>query len=200
MRERTTKKRAEIRPYKKNSFEFVISRSHLYVTITTSLIQKGKAVESTTEKKDYLLGQVTPQQLLKHRSNLKQAGFVMKINDKYFHTKIPRNIKISTQRITLDGFSTDSCNHICGYYCKRMSAAEDCDGGCAKVRDLQIGTLLKEEGFYTQEQALEVCERIEKYPFIKFGFETFNTVADATYVLVCDNYRCAYGNITPFSK
>ena len=94
-------------------------------------------------------------------------GIIIKENDKYYYAKIRRKM-----RFISDGYfvgkhmcassASDSC-------CARLSAASDEEGGCRKVRDIH--------------------KRIEKYPWISRGYQTFNTVQDAFAVLECSHYK-----------
>lgn len=58
--------------------------------------------------------------------------------------------------------------HLCAN-CHRLSAASDKMGGCAKVRGRATG--------------------IEEYPFITYGYETFNTKDDSFVVGSCKQYE-----------
>jgi len=58
--------------------------------------------------------------------------------------------------------------HKCAH-CEHISAAEDCDGGCGKVRDIDA--------------------HIEDYDFIKYGLQTINTKTPAFVVSNCSNFE-----------
>ena len=85
--------------------------------------------------------------------------FVLKKGQRYFLAIIPKDISF---------VSCDSLGkHMCGI-CQRLSAASDEKGGCAKVRA---------RSYF-----------IERYPWIKYGIETFNTHHDAFIVFECENF------------
>ena len=101
------------------------------------------------------------------------SGFVLKDDDHCFFAEIPSKFYgLYNTRI----FEEDT--HKCAD-CKRLSAALDKDGGCAKVR------------YYAR------C--IERFTWIKKGFETFNTDNDAFVVCSCDNYEKYDGNPYPIA-
>lgn len=184
MKKTTAKKKKRWTRY---TFEYILSPDNLHVKITTKSMRDGEIILDNVEEKDFPLKEVSLNQLMKYRANFRSAGFVLKIRDSYFYTRIPKNLRIHSPFFTLQGFKASIPVHLCSKSCKRLSAAQDCDGGCAKVRDWKVSTLIDEEGF-SKEEALILSERIEKYPFIRFGFESFNTVADAVYVLNCKHF------------
>lgn len=184
MKKTTAKKKKRWTRY---TFEYVLSPNNLHAKITTKSMKDGQIILDNVEEKDFTLKEISLDQLMKYRANFRSAGFVLKIKDSYFYARIPKNLRIHSPFFTLKGFKASSPVHLCGQSCKRLSAAQDCDGGCQKVRDLSISVLIGEEGF-SKEDALVLSERIEKYPFIRFGFESFNTVADAVYVLNCKHF------------
>lgn len=100
---------------------------------------------------------------------------IVKIEQRLFYTPIPRHmtflsINFFDDSIYSNRFNVTSCKHKCASQtagCLRLSAANDENGGCEKIRNGSSG--------------------IEKYPWIRLGFETFNTVSDCFVVSVCDN-------------
>ncbi len=120
-------------------------------------------IDTTSETTTYELSEVTPEQLLQFRKN-KTPSFVLKIGGTYFHTIIPRSLSLLT--FSLLG------THMCSDYrreCRRLSAASNENGGCAKVRNKS--------------------RRIELYPWITIGYETFNTTHDVFSVINCTHYE-----------
>ena len=88
-------------------------------------------------------------------------SLIYKKNGQLFHKEISRS----------DFFSFGT--HLCASgtsCCQKLSAASDEEGGCAKVRD--VGK----------------SKKIEKYDFIKEGYETFGVRFDSFIVLNCQCY------------
>lgn len=128
---------------------------------------KESDLNQSTERKEvelfgFLLNQVTPEELLEFRKN-NVSSLVLKIDDKLYHSEIPRNMSFTSERIG---------PHMCaipGHTCHRLSAYPDEKGGCAKVR--------------------AYSNFIERYPWITHGYETFNTEQDSFVVLSCSHYE-----------
>lgn len=121
-----------------------------------------KLVDKKVDPVSYRLWEVSKEQLLEYRKEGK-PGFVFKENGKLYYAKIPK--KLSFVSLSLMG------PHLCGLNgaeCKRLSAACDKDGGCAKVRNK--------------------ARFIECYPWIKVGYETFGVTNHSLIVLQCDKY------------
>ena len=118
-----------------------------------------KLVEKISTPMSFDLVEVTVEELLDYRTNHVPC-FVLKSNEKYYVTVIPTDI------------SFVSCSSLGEHLCKdcnRLSAADDMDGGCAKVRNFS--------------------KCIEMYPWITDGIETFNTKHDAFIVFKCKHFR-----------
>ena len=92
---------------------------------------KESDLNQSTEKKEvelfgFHLNQVTPEELLEFRKN-NVPSLVLKVDDKLYHSEIPRNMSFTSERIG---------PHMCaipGHTCHRLSAATVEEGGCAKV-------------------------------------------------------------------
>ena len=106
---------------------------------------------------------VTPEELQKYRDN-GTPSFVLKNNDELFYTSVPEDLNFSVHNIV----GAHKCA-IPWKECRRLSAATDEEGGCAKVR--------------------AYASYIERYPWITFGFETFNTINDSLVVGNCLHYE-----------
>lgn len=148
----------------KTSIESVIildGTTSFTVATTTTLYTNNKKTNETTTQKIYPLCEIGVDELLKHRRN-KDSGFVLKSNDSYYYTSIPKDLRL--QKLT----TIPPMKHMCSK-CNRLSAAEDCDGGCVKVR--------------------KYSKCIERFDFIPFGFETFNTVQNVFVVWDCKHYE-----------
>ena len=127
-----------------------------------SLISKTKLSE-VSKKLNLPLREVTAEELLEYRRN-KVPSFVLKMGNRLYYTEIPSNANFMTAGLF--------CRHKCAdarNECRRLSAAEDEKGGCAKVRNFS--------------------KFIERYPWIVEGFETFGTELDAFVVGKCSHYE-----------
>ena len=127
--------------------------------------------------KDLRLRKVTEDELFELRASGK-PGFVLKYDYSYFYSQIPDFLRFYFESLGDHLCSNERCS------CSRLSAASDCNGGCAKVRDRVIQAYNKP---FTS--ALKASQRIEKYDFISHGFESFNTVQDSLVVLECTQFR-----------
>lgn len=122
-----------------------------------------KMVDSTVKKMVFKLEEVTADQITQLR-HTNVPSFVLKENDKYYYTKIPYHLTFYSSSILgihKCSFSDRGCTHL--------SPASDENGGCAKVRNHSIG--------------------IELYPWIKSGYESFNTKIAAFIVTSCNHYE-----------
>lgn len=138
----------------------------------------GKSLKNTQkyEEKEivstarYDLKEITVETLRQLRKT-KIPSFVLKETDEdgivhYWYAKI---------EFELSFLSSDLIGeHQCSYgpdCCARVSAASDEEGGCSKVR--------------------HKARYIELYPWIPFGYETFNTKSNTLMVAKCDHYTPA---------
>lgn len=146
------------------------------------LVRKGEEVSKellivSPEGKEnvYSLVEVTRKELAKHRLSEK-SGIVLKENNKFYYTPIPANIRIYVQE-------SSHGKHLCG-----LSCAGACSG-CARTQDLTVDYQMR---FFHKEffNAVKDSWRIEKYPFITNGIESFNMDGntEAMIVLECKNY------------
>ena len=115
------------------------------------------------EHLSFELVEVSPHEVAEYRKN-GTPSFLLKKDGKLYIAKIPRNISF----VTFTLLNTHRCS-IIGNECRRLSAASDKDGGCAKVRDHATG--------------------IERYPWITLGYETFCTLHDSFVVAECLHYE-----------
>lgn len=125
--------------------------------------------------KELLLKEVTEEELLMYRAS-KNPGLVFVFDGKHYYCPIPQH------------FSLHLGAHQCslnGKVCDHLSALPDEMGGCQKVKDFCIGSF---NGRYTD---LKGSKRIEKYTFIKCGFEIFNVDFEHLVVLKCSHYKPA---------
>lgn len=120
-------------------------------------------VGSKTSNCTFPLTEVTPKMLSVYRSS-EAAGFVLKVDGKFYYTKIPKNSNFSP----FPFIGEHKCSTV-GHECRRLSAKSDEQGGCAKVRDRY--------------------KCIENYPWITKGYETFNTFVESFVVIDCLHYE-----------
>lgn len=123
-------------------------------------------IKEMVETLNFPLRKVSPEEV----SEFREKGipsFVMKVCGEFYYAKIPNNITFMSSSIL--------GTHVCAEVhkeCRRLSAASDEDGGCKKVRDS--------------------LKRIEDYPWITKGYQTFNTKCNSFRVVACEHYeKCA---------
>lgn len=164
------------------------------MAITTISIERSEGcrnVKFTTAKRNFEVEfrEITQEELMKHRISGK-PGVVMKDDDKIFYAEYQRGMSIYLRCMT--------SKHVCGQSgreCKRFSTASDCNGGCAKVRDLFITAYAQNTRNFAK--AHSQSKRIEKYEFVREGFEIFNSPHYMLLVTKCSNYvKIAPRNIT----
>jgi len=122
--------------------------------IYTRVVTKSDSVNEEI----YTLAKIAREDLKQKRKNGK-AGLIFKINNDLYFTEIPA---------TLHVFTFTCGRHHCAD-CAHLSALQDEDGGCRKVRDSK--------------------KCIENYDFIPFGYETYNTCFDVFVVLACTRFE-----------
>ena len=125
----------------------------------------GKPVVKSEEVfLSYKLREVTLMELKELRKS-GIPGMVYKLGTRLWYTPISKGDRF---------FETDDFigKHLCsfgGSVCTHLSAARDEDGGCEKVR--------------------KRSSRIERFPFVSEGYETFNTTFCCFVVLKCKNFE-----------
>lgn len=130
-----------------------------------------------------------------------KPGFVLKSGDTVYYADILKSMRF---------FAHCGYEHLCTT-CKRCSALSDEKGGCQKVRDFDKNTVLHERMSNLREQmryagqikkattrflvrsclpeSIEISKRIERYPFVTYGFETFGTNTESLVILKCQNFE-----------
>ena len=126
------------------------------------VVAKNQVAE-VVEHMSFDLVEVTLEELAVYRKS-GISSFVLKVDGKLYYASIPDNISFVSSTI----LGAHRCA-VAGHECNRLSAASDKQGGCAKVRDRS--------------------QRIERYPWIKTGYETFNTKHDSFVVVNCLHYK-----------
>lgn len=122
-----------------------------------------KLIDENVKELSFEFKEVTPEQLADYRKK-GRPSFVLKKAGKLYYTEIPRDISFVGSKIV--------GRHMCaiaGKECRRLLAARDEEGGCAKVRNK--------------------ATYIERYPWITDGYETFNTNKDSFVVGNCKHYE-----------
>lgn len=115
----------------------------------------------TEEALRWKLIEVSPEEIKKFRQK-KVPLFILKRPHKFLLSEIPESFSL---------MATNLCGrHICGIPCNRLSPAPDERGGCAKVRDRLSN------------------KNIEKYPWIRLGYETSGTQQDVFEVMNCTHF------------
>ena len=127
------------------------------------IFSKRQVDENVKTVMSYDLVEVTPEELAVYRKS-GIPSFVLKVEGKLYYTSIPSDLNLVGSSI----LGEHQCA-VVGHECKRLSAASDEHGGCAKVRDC--------------------CQRIERYPWITKGYETFNTSNNCFLVVQCEHYE-----------
>lgn len=131
---------------------------HLCGIVSSVLISKEQ------EMCFFKLEEVDSKEIKRYREG-KTPSLIVKFDGKLYYGAIPFNLDLMATKLL-------GSSHLCSlpnHECKRLSAASDTDGGCAKVRNL--------------------ATYIEKYPWIKRGYETFNTKQDCFVVSSCTHYN-----------
>ena len=129
------------------------------IAMLSALLKSDEKIE----KVSFNLSEISPKEIEKHRKGGKPT-FFLKMNDKYYFTEIPESLTFENSKL----LGVHRCA-FAGHECQRLSAAKDEKGGCKKVRDR--------------------VKRIERYPWIKVGYETFNTKYDCFIVIECSHYE-----------
>jgi len=89
-----------------------------------------------------------------------KPGFLLKKGDDLFYAEIKKHGDIEC---------LFDMPHKCADHCKHLSAASDENGGCAKIRNKDT--------------------YIERYPWIRLGYETFNTKDDVFVIAICNHHE-----------
>lgn len=106
--------------------------------------------------------------------------FVLKVGEDFYITDISYNLYLNYNINCVEP------EHLCTN-CEHCRALLEELGGCAKVRDCSAETYLQEGNSY--RNAIVLSKRIEKYPFIQYGYETFGVSHEILCVSDCKNYE-----------
>ena len=117
---------------------------------------------------------IEPSQLVSLRKS-REAILIAKYLNSYYYCNVPVDFSLSSVIL----------NHKCSY-CTKCYARPTKDGGCNKVRDLFNMADRRSEIFITN---IERSKRIERYPFIGFGLETYNVNNPVLIITACKNFE-----------
>lgn len=147
--------------------------------ITTYRIDGTEKLVSVknNEETSYQLHEVDKKEIFNRRMK-NVPTFVLKVGEKLYVSDAPLyrlSIKMSGE-----------C-HQC-FSCIHARATDEQLGGCNKVRDCDSLVYLSEG--HTPKSAIRYAKRVEKYPFIQYGYETFGVgYNDIFCVEACQNYK-----------
>lgn len=110
--------------------------------------------------RSFSLTPVTELELLQLRKN-HVPSLVLKIGENLYHTELKKGMTVS--------ITPCHCCNDPNHDCKRLLALPFEEGGCQKVE--------------------KFARRIENYPFITIGYETFWTQHNVLVVIECKNYE-----------
>lgn len=133
------------------------------------------------ERKTYRLKSISEKTLLQKRLS-GVPGFLAKINGMYYYTEVPSDFKLPSK------FMGES--HCCSPdkgICRNFIPISSADGGCDKVLDSCVTFQLR-HGF-KRRAAIINSHRLEKYPWITRGYETFNIPGNVNAFLVAECAR-----------
>ena len=125
-------------------------------------------------EKKYELRKVTPKEIFYLRK-VGKPGFVLKLGDELFYAEVFWKIHLN---FPINEFE----DHLCGK-CSKCRAVEDEFGGCKKVRDCSFENYMRSGS--SEWNSLDLSKRIEKYDFIKAGYEIFNVKSEVFLVSEC---------------
>lgn len=154
-----------------------LDTTSMSLVVTTEVITLSETNSPITNKRTkqdvYQLRPVTAQELLELRLSMK-PGLVYKQEDSLFYTDIPDDLSISGK---------GNFKHMCNKDCVEVGF------NCPRTRDLTTSFQMRIGQPFVR--AVKKSWRIEKYPFIKEGIESFNmkNSYDAFIVIECIHYQ-----------
>ena len=111
---------------------------------------------------DWALQEVNVFELNSYRESGK-PGIIVKQNNTYYYAPAPK----TPSKAWVDQLGEHLC--VSRKFCKRFIPKPHSSGGCEKV--------------------FRTPDRIERYPFISFGIEVFNTALNCLIVRQCEDYE-----------
>lgn len=146
-------------------------------TVTICKLLGDEAIEQKVSRYEYPLKEIAERDIAKLRMSGKPV-FLLKINGRYYRAFISKRLHLLAHDLIGD--------HMCKYCDKAIATSDEC-GGCQKVRDRDFNECLSAD--VTKRKAMQDSKRIEKYPFIKAGYESFGVNQETFMVAECDNYK-----------
>lgn len=128
------------------------------------------------EVNEYPMCEVSEEELMQHRLS-KIPGVVYKRGDHLFYTRVPNTINLNTD------FERSAGRHACGEHCSMVCQ------GCPRTSDFTVNSQRRYGKAFPK--AIQDSWRIEKYPFVLEGIESFNmgSTSEACLVFKCENYK-----------
>ena len=175
--------------------------SNPFLTVTTKFVEKefiqiireGKCNPNQPRKEQlferitkvwdeinqYPMYKVSEKELMNHRLS-KIPGVVYKKGSTLFYTTIPNTLNLNTD------FERSNGKHACGEHCTMVCR------GCPRTRDFTVNSQIRFGKTFAR--AVNDSWRIEKYPFVLEGIESFNmgTTSEACLIMSCENYKTRY--------
>lgn len=161
--------------------------SSVFLDGTSRLVVEKKIMDKNTktskfEIDSYPLTPVTPDEILDLRVSGKPC-FILKNQDSYFYTEIPKFLNL----VSNDILGTHKCP-----YCKHFFSS---NAPCPKSSNPSFSWFTrrlhdsKTDISILIEIAIEQSSRLETFPFIIKGYETFNCHSEAFVVNLCSDYN-----------
>ncbi len=177
------KKNATLLKKETTHTEYTLSIENDSMTVYRVKITRSKPYDIIISKSEnttkYDLREVSKEELFELRAS-KKPGVVIKQMDHLYYTEVPFRFNLRNMRITHG-------NHLCGC-CSRCSASREPGKGCLMImeRPIESYTLSNVSRIYLRN--LKDSSRIEKYPFIMLGIESFNVHLNSCVIINCSTY------------
>ena len=138
-----------------------------------------RIVKVWDENNEYPMCEVSEEELMKHRLS-KIPGVVYKKDSTLFYATIPDHINLNTD------FERSMGKHACGEHCSMVCK------GCPRTSDFTVASQRRYGKSFPR--AIQDSWRIEKYPFVLEGIESFNmgSTSEACLIMRCKNYKTRY--------
>lgn len=138
-----------------------------------------RVIKRWDEANEYPMRKVSAEELMKHRLS-KLPGIVYKKNSTLFYTSVPSTLNLNTD------FERSSGKHACGEHCSMVCR------GCPRTSDFTVNSQIRYGK--TFPRAVHDSWRIEKYPFVLEGIESFNmgATSEACLIFKCKDYKTRY--------
>ncbi len=146
-------------------------------TVTIYKLTGDEPVEKKVSRYEYPLEEIAEKDIVRLRMSGKPV-FLLKLDGKYYRAFISKHLHLLAHDLIGD--------HMCKYCDKAIATSDEC-GGCQKVRDREFNECISQD--VTKRKAMQDSKRIEKYSFIKAGYESFGVNQETFMVAECDNYK-----------